>query len=345
LGATQSASAVHVPRQVPVVPHLYAPQLVAVDVPQVPAPSHVRAGVNVVPLQVDAAQVVPMAYSRQAPLPSQVPSLPQVAAPWSVHWLKGSWPAATAAQVPIVPVKPHDRQMPTQAVAQQTPCSQKPLLHSPAAPQVAPIGFLPQLPLMQVLGLVQSALVMHVVRQAPPVPQTYGSHCESDVVWHVPVPLHVRAGAYVEPVQLAATQTVPVAYSRQAPLPSQLPSVPQLAAPLSVHWFSGSAPTATNVQVPAVPVSAHDRHVPVQLELQQTPCWHRPDAHSVPPVQVTPRGFFVHCPALQMLGATQSVSVVQRVRQVPPVPQLKGAHEIAAAVWQTPAPLQVRSGV
>jgi hypothetical protein len=30
-------------------------------VPHVPAPSQVRAGVKVVPLQVDAAQVVPMA--------------------------------------------------------------------------------------------------------------------------------------------------------------------------------------------------------------------------------------------------------------------------------------------
>jgi len=35
--------------------------LVAVAVPQVPAPSQARAGVNVVPLQVDAAQVLPLA--------------------------------------------------------------------------------------------------------------------------------------------------------------------------------------------------------------------------------------------------------------------------------------------
>jgi hypothetical protein len=105
-------------------------------------------------------------------------------------------------------------------------------------------------------------------------------------------------------------------------VPSQVPSVPQLAAPLSVHWFSGSAPTGTNVHVPAVPVSAHERQVPVQLELQQTLCWQRPDAHSVPAVQARPSGFFVHAPALQMLGAMQSVSLVQLVRQVPPVPQL-----------------------
>jgi hypothetical protein len=101
-----------------------------------------------------------------------VPSLPQLGAPWSVHWSNGSAPAATDAQVPTVPVSAHDRQMPTQAVAQQTPCSQKPELHSTAPPQVAPIGFLPQLPARQVFGLVQSVLLPQVVRQAPPVPQT-----------------------------------------------------------------------------------------------------------------------------------------------------------------------------
>ena len=105
-------------------------------------------------------------------------------------------------------------------------------------------------------------------------------------------------------------------------MPSQVPSVPQLAAPLSVHWFSGSLPTAAKVQVPAVPASAQDRQVPVQLELQQTPCWQRPEAHSVPPVQAVPRGFFVHWPALQMLGETHSLSPVQVVRQVPLGPQL-----------------------
>jgi len=35
--------------------------VVAVTAPQTPAPSQVRAGVNDVPLQVDAAQVVPLA--------------------------------------------------------------------------------------------------------------------------------------------------------------------------------------------------------------------------------------------------------------------------------------------
>jgi hypothetical protein len=134
--------------------------------------------------------------------------------------------------------------------------------------------------------------------------------------------LQVRAGEYVDPVQLCAAQTVPLAYSRQPPAPSQVPSVPQLGAPLSMHWFSGSPPTGTNVQVPMLPERAQERQVPVQLELQQTACWQRPDAHSVPPVQAVPRGFFVHWPALQMLGEMQLLSIVQVVRQVPAGPQL-----------------------
>jgi hypothetical protein len=84
--------------------------------------------------------------------------------------LNGSAPAAIDAQVPTVPVSAQERQIPTQAVAQQTPCSQKLELHSAAAAQLAPIGFLPQLPARQVFGLVQSADVEHIVRQAPLVP-------------------------------------------------------------------------------------------------------------------------------------------------------------------------------
>jgi hypothetical protein len=208
-----------------------------------------------------------------------------------------------------------------------------------------PIGFLPQLPPTQLLGLVQSAFDVHAVRQAALAPHTYGSHDDADVVWQVPVPLQVRAGVNVDPVHMAPAQVVPAAYSRQAPAPSQDPSVPQLGMPLFAHCSSGSAPTGTNVQVPALPASAHERHVPVQVDPQQTPCWHRPEAHSAALVHAAARGFFEHCPALQMLGAAQSASLAHAVRQVPLVPQLYAPHEIAVAAWQVPAPLHVRSGV
>jgi hypothetical protein len=136
------------------------------------------------------------------------------------------------------------------------------------------------------------------------------------------VPLQVRAGVNVDPVQLAATQVVPLAYRRQAPPPSQAPSVPQVEAPLSAHWPSGSAPAGTSVHVPAVPASAHDRQLPVQAVRQQAPCSQNPLAHSAAVVQAVPLPFLPQLPPLQTLGATQSASVAQLTRQLPLVPQL-----------------------
>jgi hypothetical protein len=131
----------------------------------------------------------------------------------------------------------------------------------------------------------------------------------------VPVPLQVRDGVNVEPVQLAATQVVPVAYRRQAPAPLQNPSVPQVEAPWSLHWFSGSCPAATLVHAPSEPASAHDWQVPVHAVWQHTPCWQKPERQSLLTEHVEPAGFFVHAPATQTLGARQSASAVQAVRQ------------------------------
>jgi hypothetical protein len=60
---------------------------------------------------------------------------------------------------------------------------------------------------------------------------------------------------------------------------------------------------------------------------------------------MVPSGFFVHWPALQMLGAMQSASVAQVVRQDPVVLHANAPQEIAAVVWHVPVPLHVRSGV
>ena len=84
------------------------------------------------------------------------------------------------------------------------------------------------------LGDRQSAFVVQVVLHAV-VPHTNGEQFAVDTVWQVPVPLQVRAGVAVDPVQVAATQVVPATYSRHAPAPLQVPSLPQLAAPASVH--------------------------------------------------------------------------------------------------------------
>jgi hypothetical protein len=100
-----------------------------------------------------------------------VPSVPQVDAPLSAHWPSGSWPAGTNTHVPAVPVIPHDRQAPVQAVRQQVPCSQNPLEHSAVVVQVAPFGFLPQLPPVQTLGATQSVSAVQLTKQLPLGPQ------------------------------------------------------------------------------------------------------------------------------------------------------------------------------
>ena len=65
--------------------------------------------------------------------------------------------------------------------------------------------------------------------------QLYGEQGTVVAALQVPAPLQVLAGVSTFPLQAAAAQTVPCAYLRQAPLPSQLPSVPQPAAPESAH--------------------------------------------------------------------------------------------------------------
>ena len=135
------------------------------------------------------------------------------------------------------------------------------------------------------------------------------------------MPLQVRADVSVEPVQLAATHCVPAAYRRQAPMPLQVPSLPQPAAPASVHWFSGSAPLGTLVQVPSVPATAHDRHVPVQAPMQQKPCSQKPVLHWAGAVQATPTGSRPQLVPEQVFGDAQSAVVPQVVRQAPLVPQ------------------------
>jgi len=215
---------------------------------------------------------------RHAPLPLQVPSLPHVVLPASVHWVPGvgAWPAGTLVHDPTLPVTAHERQVPVHAVAQQIPCAQKPELHSGAVVQVAPLGFLPQLIVMQVFGARQSAVVAHVVRHAPLVPHRNGSQPDdAEAGRHSPMPSHVRAGVSVEPVQVAAMHTVPAACWRQVPAPLHMPSLPQVIAAAATHWVAGTSggiPAGIGVHVPAVAARLHDWHAAEQPVLQHRPC-------------------------------------------------------------------------
>jgi hypothetical protein len=70
-------------------------------------------------------------------------------------------------QAPTVPASAQDWQVPPHALLQQTPCAQKPLLHSVPPAHAEPSGLRPQLEDVQTLPVVQSALVVQVASQLP----------------------------------------------------------------------------------------------------------------------------------------------------------------------------------
>ena len=90
-------------------------------------------------------------YRRHAPPPSQNPSVPQLAAPWSAH-RESTLPLAVLLHTPSDAVSAHDLQIPVQAVSQQTPCSQKFDRHSSFFVQSAPLGLRPQDPFTHTAG-------------------------------------------------------------------------------------------------------------------------------------------------------------------------------------------------
>jgi hypothetical protein len=96
-------------------------------------------------------------------VPSQTPFVPQVVAPASLHLPCGSAAlAATGVHIPaVVGEALHDMQVPVHAFAQQTPCWQKPELHSAAEPHMLPVALRPHTPPLQTAGDTQSALVAH----------------------------------------------------------------------------------------------------------------------------------------------------------------------------------------
>ena len=178
----------------------------------------------------------------------------------------------------------------------------------------------PQEPPLQTFPGAQSLSLLQTATQAEPL-QAKGAQLWVLAGWQRPAPLQVRASVpvVIPTGHVAAAHWVPAAYSWQAPLPSQNPVVPQVAAAWATHWLAGSVPPeATGVQVPALPVSAHDMQVDPQAVAQQTPCAQIPVLHSVPPAQVAPVDFSPHEPPLQTAGDTQSAFEVHVALQAAP---------------------------
>jgi hypothetical protein len=279
-------------------------------------------------------------------LPSQKPVVPQVAAPCAAHWLAGSAaPTVTGAQVPALPVSAHDMHVDPQAVAQQTPCAQIPVLHSVPPAQAAPVDFRPHDPPVHTAGGAQSAVEVHVALQAA-APQVKGAHDVAAGLTQVPAPSQVAPAVEVVPPvgQVAAPHDVPWAYFWQDPA-AHLPLVPQLAAPWSLQPPAGSGiPGATSVQRPSDPVSAHERHDPVQAVAQQIPCAQVAERHSALVEQEAPLGLRPHELAAQTFPIEHSALVAQEVKHLEPL-QVYGAHVIASGAAQLPLASQLAAGV
>jgi hypothetical protein len=102
-------------------------------------------------------------------------------------------PLATGVQVPAVAVRAHDRQVPVQAVRQQTPCAQKPEAHSAPSAHVAPGDFSPHEPLVHTAGVAQSASAAQVALHTC-APQRKGKQDVAGGVTQRPAPSQLAPG-------------------------------------------------------------------------------------------------------------------------------------------------------
>jgi hypothetical protein len=298
------------------------------------------------PGQDAAAQAVPAAYTRHAPLPSHAPSVPQLAAPWSTQRPAGSVPpVAMFEQRPRVPESTQERHVPVQASSQQTPCAQNPETHSAPSAQVLPKPLSPHEPFVHTAGAAQSRSPVHAALQTLP-PHWKGKHELAAGVTQAPLPSHVEPGVnvVVPGRQLEPAHAVPCEYFWQVP-PWHLPVRPQLAGPLSTQISAGSgAPFGTARHVPRVPGNAHDEHAPEQADSQQTPCAQNPVWHSAASEHEAPRIFLPHELPLQTLGETQFASAVQALKQVLPL-HVYGAHGSESGGAHCPVAVHVEAGV
>jgi hypothetical protein len=89
--------------------------------------------------------MTPAEYFSQAPVPSQTPSVPHAATPWSWQLRRGSVPMSAGIQVPRLSVLAQVRQTPPHASLQQTPSAQNPEAHWALPAHVDPISPVPAL--------------------------------------------------------------------------------------------------------------------------------------------------------------------------------------------------------
>jgi hypothetical protein len=166
---------------------------------QVPA----RVSVLAIVSQRGSRQTVPSRYFWQPPWPSQRPSLPQLAGPWSRQALAGSFspraarwsmaPARTGRQRPRASGLAQNVQGPVQALSQQTPSTQNFEAHWSLLVQSCPAPLGPQLPVTQLAGAMQSSALVQLLRQVPSS-QVEGAQVIAEPCTQAPSPSHRPAG-------------------------------------------------------------------------------------------------------------------------------------------------------
>jgi hypothetical protein len=185
-----------------------------------------------------------------------------------------------------------DTQAPVHAVLQQTPSTQKPLTHSSFARQTAPGEWGEQEPFTHE-PVAQSSFVsqsgQHVFVCGS---HEYGSQTSVGPGLQVPTPSQTRTPTTVLPSQRPASHWVPGGCRRHAPVPSHVPSSPQ------VDWSWGTQspgsrgplPAGRAMQKPAAPGAAHVRHPLAHAVEQQTLSTQNPLRHAPANMQGAPSG-------------------------------------------------------
>ena len=197
--------------------------------------------------------------------------------------------SGTFEQTPsvVAPGNAHDLQVPWQALAQQTPCSQKPVAHSLAAPQVTPLPLSTQAVPLQVAGDTQSVEAGR--GRATGLADTVGRVARERARAGAGGRRLAGAGAVADARRgegraaagAGRAQAWPPRNCGRRRCRRRTRHACRSRARRPDTDRAGPAPAGTLVHLPALPGSAHDLHVPEQGASQQTPSSHRFEPHSL----------------------------------------------------------------
>jgi hypothetical protein len=229
-----------------------------------------------------------------------------------------------------------------QAAVQHTPSAQAPLVHASFVVQGAPfLPFARHVPWSHHPLASQSSLAAQPALQAPAA-QGYGLQSAKAVAMHVPDPLHAwPVGAL--PWQSAGAHGVDAAKDAQAPLPSHVPSRPQVLASCAGQEEC-TTPAAASEQAPstgAPPSLPADWFFARQLwqtpshrESQHTRSTQKPDAHAVSRSHEAPpaRSIRHSCTVVSQWPVAAQSPSAEHVDEHPPALQRPGEQSTGAAL-------------